>query len=111
MATNYAELPNLTVRTDSETLAYRDTGGDGLPLVLLHHFRGNLDNWDPALIDELASGRRVITFDNFGVGGSTGPVGRTIAEMAVGAITFLDTMKLEKVDLLGFSIGSFVAQE
>jgi len=112
MPTNYAELPNLTVQTDSgEKLAYRDTGGDGLPLVVLQHFRGNLDNWDPALIDELAAGHRVITFDNFGVGGSSGPVGRTMAEMAAGAITFLDAMKLERVDLLGFSIGSFVAQE
>ena len=42
------------------------------PLVLLQHFRGNLDNWDPALIDTLASTRRVVTFDNAGVGGSTG---------------------------------------
>jgi pimeloyl-ACP methyl ester carboxylesterase len=112
MPTSYAELPNQTVQTDSgETLAYRDTRGDGLPLVLLQHFRGNLDNWDPALIDELAAGRRVITFDNFGVGGSSGPMGRTMAEMAAGAITFLDALKLEKVDLLGFSIGSFIAQE
>jgi pimeloyl-ACP methyl ester carboxylesterase len=112
MPTNYAELPNLTVETTSgETMAYRDTGGDGRPLVLLQHFRGNLDNWDSALIDELASGRRVITFDNFGVGGSTGQVGRTMAEMAVGALTFIDTMKFDELDLLGFSIGSFVAQE
>ena len=55
--------------------AYRDTGGgheDGVPLILLQHFRGNLDNWDPALIDALAVTRRVITFDNAGVGGSGG---------------------------------------
>lgn len=54
--------------------AYRDTGGhDGaVPLVLLQHFRGNLDSWDPALVDALARFRRVITFDNAGVGGSAG---------------------------------------
>ena len=52
--------------------AYRDVGDGDVPLVLLQHFRGNLDNWDPALIDDLAADRRVITFDNVGVGGTTG---------------------------------------
>src|SRR5262249_44824313 len=90
--------------------AYRDAG-EGLPLVLLQHFRGNLDNWDPALIDALAAGRRVVTFDNVGVAGSTGTTPGTIAQMAVDAIAFLDALELMQVDLLGFSIGSFVAQE
>jgi pimeloyl-ACP methyl ester carboxylesterase len=112
MSSNYAALPNLSVSTESGLrLSYRDTGGDGTPLVLLQHFRGNLDNWDPAMVDDLGSRRRVITFDNFGVGGSSGTVGRTIAEMATGALAFLGAMKLDKVDLLGFPIGSFVAQE
>ena len=52
--------------------AYRDLGGGDVPVVLLQHFRGNLDNWDPALIDALAADRRVITFDNAGVGSTTG---------------------------------------
>ena len=90
--------------------AYREIG-EGPPLVLLQHFRGNLDNWDPALIDALASERRVVTFDNAGVGGSTGTTPSTIAQMAVDAIAFLDAIELVKVDVLGFSIGSFVAQE
>ena len=82
-----------------------------MPLVLLQHFRGNLDNWDPALIDDLAAGRRVVTFDNRGVGGTTGMTPNTIEAMAHDAIAFVDAMGLKKVDLLGFSIGSFVAQE
>ena len=90
--------------------AYRDVG-KGPPLMLLQHFRGNLDNWDPALIDALAAGRRVITFDNSGVGGSTGVTPSSIAEMARDAFAFLDAMALEELDVLGFSIGSFVAQE
>jgi pimeloyl-ACP methyl ester carboxylesterase len=108
----YAELPNLSVKTAAGlSLAYRDTGGDGRPIVLLQHFRGNLDNWDPALVDELATGRRVITFDYEGVAESEGAVAHTIAETAAGALRFLDALNLEQVDLLGFSIGSFVAQE
>ena len=93
--------------------AYRSTGGasDATPLVALQHFRGNLDNWDPALIDALARGRRVITFDNRGVAASSGTTPSTIAQMALDAIDFIDALEVGAVDLLGFSIGSFVAQE
>jgi pimeloyl-ACP methyl ester carboxylesterase len=92
--------------------AYRATGAaEGAPLVALQHFRGNLDNWDPALIDALARGRRVITFDNRGVAASSGSTPSTIAQMALDAIDFIDALGVGEVDLLGFSIGSFVAQE
>ena len=91
--------------------AYRDLGESAVPLVLLQHFRGNLDNWDPALIDTLAAGRRVVTFDNVGVGATTGATPNTIEAMAHDAIAFIEALELERVDLLGFSIGGFVAQE
>jgi pimeloyl-ACP methyl ester carboxylesterase len=114
----YAGLPNEVVKAATGVgYAYRDTGGgDGpgentTPLVLLQHFRGNLDNWDPALVDALAATRRVVTFDNAGVGGSTGTTPDTIEQTARDAIAFLTAMDLGQVDLLGFSIGSFVAQE
>jgi pimeloyl-ACP methyl ester carboxylesterase len=108
----YQAAPNQLVRaTDGFEYAYRDVGEGMPPLVLLQHFRGNLDNWDPALIDALATGRRVVTFDNVGVGGSTGTTPSTITQMARDAIAFLEAMELEQVHLLGFSIGSFVAQE
>ena len=82
-----------------------------MPLVLLQHFRGNLDNWDPALIDALAAERRVITFDNVGVAATTGRTPNTVEAMANDAIAFIEAMNLERIDLLGFSIGSFVAQQ
>jgi pimeloyl-ACP methyl ester carboxylesterase len=92
--------------------AYRAVGAsDSPPLVTLQHFRGNLDNWDPALVDALARGRRVITFDNRGVAASSGTTPSTIAQMALEAIDFIDALGPGEVDLLGFSIGSFVAQE
>jgi pimeloyl-ACP methyl ester carboxylesterase len=112
--TPYSSLPNQLVSAPNGVdYAYRDTGGGegGAPLVLLQHFRGNLDSWDPALIDALASARRVVTFDNAGVGGSTGTTPDTVAQMARDAIAFLAALDLGQVDLLGFSIGSFVAQE
>ena len=91
--------------------AYRDLGGGEVPLVLLQHFRGNLDNWDPALIDRLATGRRVITFNNRGVASTSGATPNTITAMAHDAVAFIEAMHLQPVDLLGFSIGSFIAQE
>jgi pimeloyl-ACP methyl ester carboxylesterase len=110
----YSSLPNKLVRAaNGIDYAYRDTapGADGSPpLVILQHFRGNLDNWDPALIDALASARRVIAFDYAGAGGSTGTTPNTVEQMAYDAIAFITAMGLGQVDLLGFSIGSFVAQ-
>jgi pimeloyl-ACP methyl ester carboxylesterase len=112
VATSYAELPNkLVSAANGVDYAYRDTGEGEVPLVLLQHFRGNLDSWDPALVDTLAAARRVIAFDNAGVGGSTGVTPHTIGQMAHDAIAFIAALDLGQVDLLGFSIGSFVAQE
>ena len=113
MAEGYAELANEWVSAaNGIEFAYRDTGGEGgVPLVLVQHFRGNLDNWDPALIDALAATRRVITFDNAGVGGSTGTTPDTIEQMARDAIAFIAALQLSQVDLLGFSIGSFVVAQ
>jgi len=91
--------------------AYRDFGAGDVPLVLLQHFRGSLDNWDPALIDALASERRVVAFDNVGVAGTTGRTPSRVEAMAHDAIAFVDAIGVERIDLLGFSIGSFVAQE
>ena len=108
----YAVAPTQVVAAaDGVDYAYRDVGSGAVPLVLLQHFRGNLDNWDPALIDALASNRRVVAFDNVGVGGTTGTTPSTFDQMAADAISFLDAMEFDRVDILGFSIGSFVAQE
>jgi pimeloyl-ACP methyl ester carboxylesterase len=112
MAATYSASPNQRISAaNGVDYAYRRTGDGPVPLVLLQHFRGNLDNWDPALIDALAAGRPVITFDNAGVGGSSGTNPATMTQMARDAIAFLDAMEIGQADLLGFSIGSFVAQE
>jgi len=108
----YADASNRRITADNAIdYAYRDLGVSEVPLVLLQHFRGNLDNWDPALIDALAPHRRVVTFDNVGVAATSGTTPNTVEAMAHGAIAFIEAMSFERVDLLGFSIGSFVAQE
>ena len=114
MEHSYSGLPNATVSAaNGVNFAYRDTGGNAgaAPLVLLQHFRGNLDSWDPALLDALAGSHRVITFDYAGVGGSASTTADTIEQTARDTIAFIAALGLSQVDLLGFSIGSFVAQE
>jgi pimeloyl-ACP methyl ester carboxylesterase len=112
MAIEYAIASTRRVAAENGVeYAYRDLGEGDVPLVLLQHFRGNLDNWDPALVDALAAGQRVIAFDNVGVAATTATTPNTVEAMAHGAIDFLEAMNLGRVDLLGFSIGSFVAQE
>ncbi|HLN16306.1 MAG TPA: alpha/beta hydrolase [Acidimicrobiales bacterium] len=112
MTRTYSEAPNqASSAANGVTYAYREMGTGPVPLVLLQHFRGNLDNWDPALVDGLAVDRRVITFDNAGVGGSSAATPPTIEQMAHDALAYVAAMGLERVDILGYSIGSFVAQE
>jgi pimeloyl-ACP methyl ester carboxylesterase len=92
--------------------AYRRVGrvGRGVPLVFLQHFRGDIDNWDPALVGPIAAERDVILFDNVGIGSTSGTVPSTVDRMAQDAIAFIEALRLTQVDLFGFSLGGFVAQ-
>jgi pimeloyl-ACP methyl ester carboxylesterase len=111
-ATGYAAASTQRVTAENAIeYGYRDLGESDVPLVLLQHFRGNLDNWDPALVDALVAERRVVAFDNVGVAATSGRTPSSVEAMAHDAIAFIDALGLQRVDLLGFSIGSFVAQE
>jgi pimeloyl-ACP methyl ester carboxylesterase len=93
------------------SFTYRETGQkNGIPVVLLHHLTAVLDDWDPRTIDSLAQKHRVIVFNNRGVGGSKGTTPDTIDDMATDAVAFIRALGLRKTDLLGFSLGGFIAQ-
>src|ERR1700736_5075601 len=101
--------PTRFVEADGIRFAYRRFGNPiGTPIVLLQHFMGNLDNYDPAITDALAKGREVILTDNAGVGLSTGVAPETVAGMARDAASLVDALGLGAVDLFGFSMGGFV---
>ena len=108
---SYKDAPNRTITASGVTFAYRDLGPrTGIPVVFLVHLAATLDNWDPRVVDGIAADRRVIAFDNRGVGGSTGKTSDTIQAMADDAVTFIRALGFEQVDLHGFSMGGMVAQ-
>jgi len=104
--------PTQFVEADGVRFAYRRFGKTGgVPLVFNQHFTGTMDHWDPAVTDGLAQEREVILFNNAGVSSTSGEVPTTFQGMGANAIAFIEAIKLTKVDVLGFSIGGFVAQE
>jgi pimeloyl-ACP methyl ester carboxylesterase len=108
---SYKNAPTRSVSVDGVDFVYRQLGSEnGVPLILLIHMGGNLDNWDPRVVDGLAARRRVITFGNRGVGGSGGSTPDTIEGMAHDAVQFIHALGFDQVDLLGLSLGGFVAQ-
>ena len=111
MANTYVDAVTKTVDVSGTSFVYREAGQkNGIPLVLLHHLTAVLDDWDPRTIDSLAQKHRVIAFNNRGVGGSKGKTPDTIEEMATDAVDFIRTLGLTRIDLLGFSLGGFIAQ-
>src|ERR1700727_3061539 len=113
MATyTHQTAPTQFIKANGIQFAYRRFGKPGgLPLVFNMHFTGTMDHWDPAVTDGIAQQREVILFNNAGVSSSSGEVPTTFQEMGANAITFISAIGLKQVDVLGFSIGGFVAQE
>ena len=109
----YIHAPNKSIRTaNGITYVYRELGEKiGIPIVFFTHLSANLDNWDPRIIDGIAKQHWVITFDNTGVGLSSGQVPGTIKEMAEDAIDFIKALGFKQIDILSFSMGGMIAQE
>jgi hypothetical protein len=108
----YIEAPNRTISAGGITFAYRDVGPQGgVPLILLNHWGAVLDNFDPPIIDGLAGKHRVIATNYRGIGASSGVAPVTVDEMARDTIGLIKAFGFERVDLFGFSLGGFVAQD
>lgn len=111
MTNTHNTAPTQFVEADGVRYAYRRFGAEtGTPLLFFQHFRGGMDNWDPLVTDGLAKGRPVILFNYAGLASSGGEHATTVDGMADGAASFLNALGLAQVDVLGFSIGGFVAQ-
>ncbi|KAH8691243.1 Alpha/Beta hydrolase protein [Talaromyces proteolyticus] len=111
--TTYNTAKPKFVEVKGTVLAYLDFGStakSNVPLVFLQHFRGTFDHWDPELINPIAAVRRVILVDNSGVGKSNGSVPATYEGWAQNIIDVIQALGIPQIDLLGFSMGGFVAQ-
>jgi pimeloyl-ACP methyl ester carboxylesterase len=107
----FHNTPIKTVDVDGVPVAFRTFGPEnGTPLVMQQRFRGSMDDWDPALIATLAKERRLVIWDNTGIGFSGGSVQGSITEMAETAASFIDALGFSQVDLLGFSVGGYITQ-
>ena len=111
MSGKYEHAPTETIDIDGTRFAYRQLGADtGVPVIFLNHLAAVLDNWDPRVIDGIAEKRRVIVFDNRGIGASGGSTPDSIEAMARDATAFIRALGVDQVDLLGFSLGGMVSQ-
>ena len=100
------------VIADGIKFAYRRLGTrDGIPLVMLIHFRGNMDFWDPALIDALARSRPILLLDYSGLGKSEGEIQTSFQGWAANVLAVINALQIRKVDLLGFSMYVFLSLE
>ena len=109
---NHQTAPTQFIEANGIRFAYRRFGNAaGVPLVFNQHFTGTMDHWDPAVTDGFARDREVILFNNAGVSSSSGEVPTRIEKMGANAVAFIKALGLPKADVLGFSIGGFVAQE
>jgi pimeloyl-ACP methyl ester carboxylesterase len=109
--TTWTNAPTHTITAGGVQFAYRELGAStGVPVVFLTHLAAVLDNWDPRVVDGIAAEHRVITFDNRGVGASSGSTPTTIEEMASDAVAFIRALGFDQVDLFGFSMGGMIAQ-
>lgn len=109
---SYAAAPVRSITAGGTSYSYRELGPEGgIPVVFFVHLAANLDNWDPRIVDAIAQTRRVITFDNKGVGASSGTVPGTIEEAADDAYTFIRALGFDTIDIFSFSLGGMIAQD
>ena len=109
--TSYAKAPSRTINAGGTSYAYRELGPKGgVPVIFFVHLAATLDNWDPRIIDPIAKNHHVITFNNKGVGASTGQVPDSIEAMADDAYSFIKALGFGKIDVFSFSLGGMVAQ-
>lgn len=111
--TSYAKAPAKSVTAGGITFAYRELGPTGgVPVVFFVHLAATLDNWDPRIVDAIAKTHHVITFDQRGVGASSGTVPGTIEEAADDAYTFITKgLGFDTIDIFSFSMGGMIAQD
>ncbi len=109
----YATVPTQFITASNGIkFAYRKLGEKkDIPIIYFNHLTANLDNCDPRIMDSMATQHEIISFDYRGVGGTSGDNATSIQEMAKDSLAFIKALGYEKVDIMAFSMGGFIAQE
>jgi pimeloyl-ACP methyl ester carboxylesterase len=111
-AVTFQNVKTGTVNVNRTEFYFRKLGeAKGISVIFLNHLGATLDNCDPRIMDGIAKQHEIIAFDNRGVGATKGKTPLTISEMAKDARAFIHALGYEKVDIIGFSMGAFIAQE
>lgn len=104
--------PIKSINVNGTDLTYRSFGKkDGIPVIFLQHFTGNMDNWDHEVTNAIAEKHPVILFNNKGVGSSEGNAPDNVPDMAQDAVDFIHALGYSKVNIVGFSLGGFIGQQ
>jgi pimeloyl-ACP methyl ester carboxylesterase len=105
-------IPSKKVHVGDIDIAYK-IFGKGDPILLINGYSQSMDNWDPILLERLASNHTVIIFDNRGIGNTTSGENRffSIAQFANDTAGLLDVLEIKQAYILGYSMGGFIAQE
>lgn len=112
MTATHITAPTQYIEVDGDRFAYRRWGvGPGAPVVLIQHFRGGMDHWDPLMTDGLAEGREVILINGRGIASSSGTPRNRIEDMADDLARVVRAMGVAQADVVGFSLGGYVAQD
>ncbi|ROS48895.1 alpha/beta fold hydrolase [Frigoribacterium sp. PhB24] len=112
VVSSYADAPSKTVTANGVRYAYRELGPrGGIPVVFFVHLAATLDNWDPRIVDAIAAHRHVITFDQQGVGASSGRVPDTMEQAADDAYAFISALGHDTIDVFALSMGGMIAQD
>lgn len=108
----HTTAPTKSINVKGSDFTYRSFGRkEGIPVIFLQHFTGNMDNWDPEVTNAIARKYPVILFNNKGVGSSNGDTPDNVSAMAQDAVDFIRALGYSKVNLLGFSLGGFIGQQ
>ena len=108
---NIQDIPAKKVHVGDIDIAYKMLG-KGDPILLFNGASDGMDAWHPSFLEGLSSDHTVIAFDTRGIGNSTtGSKPYTYQQLANDSASLLDALKIPKADVMGYSLGSYIAEQ
>src|SRR6476620_9891149 len=108
---NIQDIPLKKVHVGDIDIAYK-MFGKGDPIILHNGANDGMGAWDPSFLKGISSNHTVIVFDQRGIGNTTaGSKPYSMQLLANDTAGLLDALKIQKVNVLGYSLGSFIAQQ